>query len=427
MPSLTYFDIDGQMVDAYSTDFAFIGWNHIWRTDDLRKLALLPNLRSASFCKTTLDDVGLEHVSHVATLENLDLQDTKISNAGLAHLSKLTLLHSLRLNGNRQLTNECVPHLTRLASLTDLQIPGTAIDEHGLASLDGMTNLRNITVELRDSNFTFNFLQALSARMNECVIRADGRGEFFRGEFHGQWQMTEQEWLNTSDSREMLEHLRGNADSRKARLFAVACCRQIWSRLRREELRNAVRAAEEFADGHIDQTALTQARRAALAVFQDPNGDDNSAAAALSAANTPAQPDSSTGDWWEDEFDRGDPLAPALLTSRHVARAAADERGQPRASERSGMVAEYRKQSAIIRCIFGNPFQLFAVDPRWRTSDAVGLARAIYEDRAFERMPILADALMDAGCEDDQIIGHCRSDGVHVRGCWVVDLVLDKK
>jgi hypothetical protein len=80
-----------------------------------------------------------------------------------------------------------------------------------------------------------------------------------------------------------------------------------------------------------------------------------------------------------------------------------------------------------IRDIFGNPFRPVTFDPRWRTSDVVGLARAIYDDKAFERMPILADALMDAGCEDEQIIAHCRGDGPHVRGCWVVDLVLGKE
>jgi hypothetical protein len=77
--------------------------------------------------------------------------------------------------------------------------------------------------------------------------------------------------------------------------------------------------------------------------------------------------------------------------------------------------------------IFGNPFQPSAFDPRWRTADAVGLARGIYEDRAFDRLPLLADALMDAGCADDQMVGHCRGDGPHARGCWVVDLVLGKE
>jgi hypothetical protein len=64
--------------------------------------------------------------------------------------------------------------------------------------------------------------------------------------------------------------------------------------------------------------------------------------------------------------------------------------------------------------------------PGWRTSDTLGLARGIYEDRAFDRLPLLADALMDAGCDDEQILAHCHSPGPHVRGCWVVDLVLGK-
>lgn len=67
------------------------------------------------------------------------------------------------------------------------------------------------------------------------------------------------------------------------------------------------------------------------------------------------------------------------------------------------------------------------IDPRWRTSDVIGVARGIDADQAFERLPILADALMDAGCEDEQILGHCRGHGPYVRGCWVVDLVLRKE
>jgi len=80
-----------------------------------------------------------------------------------------------------------------------------------------------------------------------------------------------------------------------------------------------------------------------------------------------------------------------------------------------------------LRDIVGNPFRAIALDPRLRTADTVGLARGIYEDRAFDRMPLLADALMDAGCEDEQVISHCRGGGPHVRGCWVVDLVLGKE
>jgi len=63
-------------------------------------------------------------------------------------------------------------------------------------------------------------------------------------------------------------------------------------------------------------------------------------------------------------------------------------------------------------------------DPSWRTSTTVGLARAIYESRDFGAMPILADALEEAGCDSPELLAHCRTDTPHVRGCWVVDLVL---
>jgi hypothetical protein len=81
----------------------------------------------------------------------------------------------------------------------------------------------------------------------------------------------------------------------------------------------------------------------------------------------------------------------------------------------------------VLRDIFGNPFRPITLDPRWLTSSVLDLAGAIYEERAFERVPILADALMDAGCENEDILDHCRGDGVHVRGCWVVDLLLGKE
>ncbi|VTU02814.1 Uncharacterized protein (Fragment) OS=uncultured bacterium PE=4 SV=1 [Gemmataceae bacterium] len=76
--------------------------------------------------------------------------------------------------------------------------------------------------------------------------------------------------------------------------------------------------------------------------------------------------------------------------------------------------------------IFGNPFRVVAIDPQWLTSDVLALARGIYDERAFDRMPILADALQDAGCDSADVLDHCRGPGPHVRGCWVVDLVLGK-
>jgi hypothetical protein len=83
--------------------------------------------------------------------------------------------------------------------------------------------------------------------------------------------------------------------------------------------------------------------------------------------------------------------------------------------------------AGLVRDIFGNPFRLIAFAPAWRTDTAVALARQMYESREFGAMPILADALQDADCRDEAILAHCRGEGPHVRGCWVVDLVLGKE
>ncbi|MBY0458019.1 MAG: hypothetical protein K2V38_11820 [Gemmataceae bacterium] len=84
--------------------------------------------------------------------------------------------------------------------------------------------------------------------------------------------------------------------------------------------------------------------------------------------------------------------------------------------------------------MFGNPFRPVDFSPAWRTESAVLLARGMYESRDFSAMPILADALQDAGCNSADVLDHCRGvgggsagTGLHVRGCWVVDLVLGRE
>jgi hypothetical protein len=97
------------------------------------------------------------------------------------------------------------------------------------------------------------------------------------------------------------------------------------------------------------------------------------------------------------------------------------------AAKAAGMPDESSIHVAFVHDIFGNPFRRVTLDPSWLTSDVVALARAAYEERAFDRLPILADALEDAGCTDAAILSHCRGPGPHVRGCWVVDLILGKE
>lgn len=85
---------------------------------------------------------------------------------------------------------------------------------------------------------------------------------------------------------------------------------------------------------------------------------------------------------------------------------------------------EHAAQCRLLRDILGNPFRPVAVDPTWLTSTVTQLSAGIYEERAFDRLPILADALMDAGCDHPDVLAHCRSSGPHARGCWVVDFLL---
>ncbi len=81
----------------------------------------------------------------------------------------------------------------------------------------------------------------------------------------------------------------------------------------------------------------------------------------------------------------------------------------------------------VIREVFGDPYRDATFTPEWRTDTVIALARQMYETREFSAMPILADALQDAECDNTDILDHCRGPGPHVRGCWVVDLVLGKE
>jgi hypothetical protein len=80
----------------------------------------------------------------------------------------------------------------------------------------------------------------------------------------------------------------------------------------------------------------------------------------------------------------------------------------------------------LLRDIIGNPFRPAAIDPTWLTPSVTMLARVSYDESAFDLMPILGDALEEAGCTDVPLLSHCRETVEHVRGCWVVDALLGK-
>jgi hypothetical protein len=226
--------------------------------------------------------------------------------------------------------------------------------------------------------------------------------------------MTEAEWVVCTDPQPMLEFLRGKASDRKLRLFAVACCRRIWHLLDDPGDRDAVAVAERFADGWASEAVRAEAETGATAYgwfweyYEDPRlGELSEAAlAAAKAAWSVIVPD---GVFLSGE-DTSDLVAEA--SSHHLRR------------------GEKASHCRLLRDIFGLlPFRPVTIDPawlRWNHSTVSAVARRIYEERAFPDLPILADALEDAGCTDADLLGHCRSPGPHVRGCWAVDLLLGK-
>jgi hypothetical protein len=214
--------------------------------------------------------------------------------------------------------------------------------------------------------------------------------------------VTEAEWLTATDPTPMLEFLEDKTSDRKLRLFAVACCRRVWSLLPDPQSRKAVEVVARFADGE----ATDEERLAAIAAA------DSDYYGRFGTRETP-------GGWPENPV-----VAAGYYDAGLAALCAAGSAAEAEASSSRPLPFT---QIALLRCGFGNPFSPIAVDPSWLTSAVVGLARAIYDGRAFDLMPILADALQDGGCANDDVLNHCRNDGVHVRGCWVVDLLLGKE
>jgi hypothetical protein len=230
--------------------------------------------------------------------------------------------------------------------------------------------------------------------------------------------MTESEWLTSSDLQKMLEHLRGNTSDRKLRLFACACCRQVWHLLTDERSQRAVEVAERFADGMATKEELAAAWAASSVA--------SSGAAARWAASSAA---------W----------ALAWTATSSVVRDTAWTVAQD---------AARAKQAALLRDIFGNPWQPVTIRngeltlavrwgqlhehypgaaPRvspwltWHDGLIPQMARQMYDSRDFSMMPVLADALEEVGCTNEGILRHCRQPAEHVRGCWIVDLILGKE
>jgi hypothetical protein len=240
--------------------------------------------------------------------------------------------------------------------------------------------------------------------------------------------MTESEWLACTNPTLMFEQLRGSdrATDRKLRLFAVAACRRIWPLLDDARSRMAVEIAEGFADGAVGEQALRDAAAACPPGADERGGVSSADWAALAATHNgpgaPAVPGVHGAAWGA-----GGALAAAECSAEYAAQALGIARGEGQAA---GYLAERAAQAALLRDVFGNPSRPFAVHPAllaWHDGAIRKMAQAIYGERRFSRLSLVADALEEAGCADAAILAHCRGPGEHVRGCWAVDLLLGKE
>jgi hypothetical protein len=230
--------------------------------------------------------------------------------------------------------------------------------------------------------------------------------------------MTEAEWLKCVDPAQMLWFLQGRLAERQFRLFNCACCRRIWRLLTDERSRYAVEVTERHADGAADDGELDAAYDAAAAVPGDPVLADPRVAAAF-AAQAAAVP--LIGTYYGANVT--DSAANAVHYEAFQQALTSGARHLPPGVLRSEQAA----QAGLLRDIIGNPFRPSpGIDAAWLAWNAGVVKRValrIYEERRFQDLPILTDVLEEAGCDDADILAHCRGGGDHVRGCWVVDLL----
>jgi hypothetical protein len=215
--------------------------------------------------------------------------------------------------------------------------------------------------------------------------------------------VTEAVWLAATDPTPMLGYLThvlraGRPDGQRDFLLAAAAGRLIWTLFKDERSQLALDWGEAFADDADFPVPWSEVRRGTDAAYSAPAAVDR------------------TGEEFESAL-------VAVLSVSEEDRTAAGAAFQ--LHRRHG--GDPTLGPALIRDIFGNPFRRVTADPSWRTTTALALARGIYAEKAFQRLPILANALQDAGCEDEAVLTHCRGEGPHVRGCWVVDLLLGKE
>jgi hypothetical protein len=240
-------------------------------------------------------------------------------------------------------------------------------------------------------------------------------------------RMTEAEWHSLADPFALFDQIRGPkstlnlpvvATDRQLLLWASACCRRLGPVVDDARWLNAIRVVEQFADGEAAYPEVLAVGREMQKWFEELGGYQN-----VSPIGMVARSCADLSGGVDSAYDSmGTPfLVPAEEASRWAVAAVREIAGEP-AAERERAV-----QCSLLHDILGNPFRPATVREGWRTPSVLTLAIEVYRGRSFGRLPELATALIQAGCEDEIILNHCRSDGPHVRGCWVVDLFLQRQ
>jgi len=258
--------------------------------------------------------------------------------------------------------------------------------------------------------------------------------------------MTQDEWLACTDPDRLLDDLAGKVSERQLRLFACACCQRIGPLLP-EGSRQTVEIAEKYAEGLVDETTLDAFRVQARAITWQ-------AIEAVQGAwsNRPAQASANWVTVWascaaEEAAERNltpvkyewaayeavSPVSPALRAARAAAWAwtVAREQGlwrgdHDREIDEPSFASEESRQCELLRDLLGHLFTPVSIHPsclRWQDGLVGKMAQVIAEEQRFEDLPILADALADAGCDEPVLLEHCRVPRLHTRGCWVLDML----
>ena len=223
--------------------------------------------------------------------------------------------------------------------------------------------------------------------------------------------MTEEEWLMGEDPSKLLHGLRG-ITGRRMQLLAAAATSRVEGSFSSRHCHLAAEMAYRLADEEVSEMAREDLRRSMNEYLRAnagtrPQSTVNADSAAAKSIHPLPEEAARLSVW---------------AATKSLARQHEGEWGDWEGSLRWAKT----RFLPLLRDIFGIPFRPVAFDPAWRTSTDVALAQQMYEARDFSLMPILGDALQDAGCDSADILAHCRRDGPHVRGCWVVDLVLGK-